>query len=169
MIFFISVKIILKWFNNCRKSSYSNLFGKILVKLLIIIQTKNHTSSPYILSLFLCHPTCTSKIESRHYKTSIGLLSFQVKNVKSRLFLNIPVVDDSQTSPVQYTYMYVRENPGQHCQLILRREVPVPYLHQFYYDSDTCNTLSLSYVNDLTSLTLITLIYLLMPFSVKPS
>lgn len=44
--------------------------------------------------------SCTSKIESRRYKTSIGLLSFQVENVKSRLFLYIPVVDDSQTSPV---------------------------------------------------------------------
>lgn len=133
-------------------------------------ETNNYNSNGNSHKYFVYYPySCTSKIESRRYKTSIGLLSFQVENVKSRLFLYIPVVDDSQTSTVQYTYISVRENLDQHCQLILRREVPVPYLDQFYYDSDTCNSLSLSLVNDLTSLTLITLIYLLMPFSVKPS
>lgn len=51
--FFNSVKIILKWFNKYRKSPYSNLLGKIFVKLIIIIQTEIHTSTSYIILILV--------------------------------------------------------------------------------------------------------------------
>lgn len=66
-------------------------------------ETNNYNSNGNSHKYFVYYPySCTSKIESRRNKTStcIGLLSFQVENVKSRLFLYIPVVDDSQTSTV---------------------------------------------------------------------